>query len=116
MPYIVDGATVAAQREPQNKNGTLWVPLRAVSEAIGAQVEWDPDSRVANIYHNNRIIQVTPGDATITVDGEQQELQDAPVLSEGDTWVPVRFFNQPLGYALNVQLAETLVELTTWNG
>jgi hypothetical protein len=59
---------------------------------------------------------VKPGDTTVTVDGEQQELQAAPFLSEGDTWVPVRFFNQPLGYALNVDLDTTRVELTTWNG
>jgi hypothetical protein len=59
---------------------------------------------------------VKPGDITVTVDGEQQELQAAPFLSEGDTWVPVRFFNQPLGYALNVDLDTNRVELTTWNG
>jgi hypothetical protein len=115
MPYIVDGQSVSVAQEPQNKEGTLWVPLRALSEAVGAQVDWDQDNRVVNLYHRDRIIRVTPGDTTVNVDGEQQELQAAPYLDEGDTWVPVRFFNQPLGYALNVQLDSNTVELTTWN-
>ena len=114
MPYILNGQTLAVAQEPQNKNGTLWVPLRALCEAIGSQVDWDPDSRVVNIYHNNLNVQVTPGDATVTAEGEQFELQEAPYLDNGDTWVPVRFFNQPVGYQLNVQLDQNLVELTTW--
>ena len=116
MPYVVDGQTIPVEHEPQNKEGTLWVPLRALSQAVGAQVDWDPDNRVVNLYHKDRIIRVVPGDTTVTVDGEQQELQAAPYLAEGDTWVPVRFFNQPLGYALNVDLPTSQVELTTWNG
>ncbi len=116
MPYIVDGQPVEVSQEPQNKEGTLFVPLRGLSAAVGATVDWDPDSRVANVYHKDRIIHVTPGDTTVSVDGEQTELQAAPYLEEGETWVPVRFFNQPLGYQLGVDTATNQVELTTWNG
>lgn len=117
MPYIVDGQPVAVADEPQNKDGIMWVPLRALSEALGATVEWDEANRVVHLKHSTAgNVQVTPGEVRTTVNSEEQELQAAPFLEGGDTWVPARFFNMQLRYALNVNLAENLVELTTWNG
>ena len=34
------------------------------------------------------------------------------LVDNGDTWIPVRFFNRPLGYALNVDLNTNTVELS----
>ena len=34
------------------QNGTTYVPLRTVSEAFGASVNWDGDARVVNIAHD----------------------------------------------------------------
>ncbi|HEY0073434.1 MAG TPA: copper amine oxidase N-terminal domain-containing protein [Abditibacteriaceae bacterium] len=117
MPYIVDGQPVAIADEPKNQDGTLWVPLRALSEAVGATVDWDQDLQQVIVQHpRGGNIQLNIGTEDIIKNNEAQGLQAAPYVEGGDTWVPVRFFNIQLGYALNVNLAENLVELTTWNG
>ncbi|MDF2441116.1 MAG: hypothetical protein JWN98_2100 [Abditibacteriota bacterium] len=112
MPYTVDGLPVDPGQEPQNREGTLWVPLRGLSEMVGARVDWDPDSRVAIVYHNDNMITVKPNDATVDINGEQMELQAAPFLWEGDTLVPVRLFQQALGFNINVNLGTNQVDLT----
>lgn len=118
MPYIVDGQPVTIADEPKNQDGTLWVPLRALSEAVGATVDWDQDLQQIMVHHPRAgNIQLNIGTEEIVNNNETgHSLQAAPYVEGGDTWVPVRFFNIQLGYALNVNLAENLVELTTWNG
>src|SRR5687767_11588297 len=105
MPYIVDGQPVAIADEPKNENGTLWVPLRALSEAVGAKVDWDQDLQQIMIQHTKGNIQLNVGTNDLIMNSEPMSMQAAPYVENGETWVPVRFFNQILGYALNVNLA-----------
>ena len=111
MPYTINGNAVQAT-EPNLQDGTLWVPLREVGEALGGNVDWDPDNRVAILYLGDHIATLKIGDTTASVNSEQTELQAAPYLQDGDTWVPVRFFNL-VGQQINVNLPDKNVEMTT---
>jgi len=113
MPYSIDGTPVEGAHEPRLKDGTLWVPLRQVSQALGASVDWDPDNQVAVVYLGSNMATLKIGDTTVDWNGERSELQEAPYVEDGEAWVPVRFFAQPLGYGLNVNLENSQVDLTT---
>ncbi|MBV9865897.1 MAG: copper amine oxidase N-terminal domain-containing protein [Abitibacteriaceae bacterium] len=113
MPYTLDGQPLNVSLEPQQNGGTLWVPLRPIGQALGGNVDWDPDNQVAILYLNSRIATVKMDDANVDVDGQQYALQEAPYVSDGESWVPVRFFNNPLGYALNVDLGSHQVDFTS---
>lgn len=45
----VNGKEVTLTSPVANKNGTTMVPLRLVSEALGAEVSWDAESKTINI-------------------------------------------------------------------
>ena len=47
--FTVDGETVTCDVPQQILDGHFVIPLRAVSEAIGAKVSWDGDSKTASI-------------------------------------------------------------------
>jgi len=47
--FWVSGENIIPDVPPQIINGRLMLPLRAVAEAVGASVCWDPVGRVANI-------------------------------------------------------------------
>ncbi|HVF09178.1 MAG TPA: copper amine oxidase N-terminal domain-containing protein [Abditibacteriaceae bacterium] len=113
MPYSLDGQPLAVSREPQLKDGTLWIPLRAIGEAVGGNVDWDSDNQVAVLYLNSRMVTLKIGDTTADTDGEKAELQAAPYLDNGETWVPVRLFNEALGYGIAVDLGSSQVDLTS---
>jgi len=113
MPYSIDGQPLIAEKEPQLKDGTLWVPFRTIGQALGGTVDWDADNRVAILYLGSRIVTTKVGDPTVDTDGEKTELQAAPYVEDGETWVPVRFFNVALGYGLDVNLETKQVGLTS---
>lgn len=113
MPYTIDGVPYDLEAEPRLQDGTLWVPLRRLGEALGGKADWISPNKVAVLYLGDRIATLTIGDKTADVDGQQFELQDEPFLDNGETWVPVRFFERGLGYTLNADPASASVELTS---
>jgi hypothetical protein len=112
MPYTFEDASLEVSAEPQIKDGITWVPLRSVAQAMGANVDWDPDNRIAILYLGDRIATFKIGDATADVDGTPVGLRAAPYLDSGDTWIPARFFQQALGFGLQVDAQQNLVQFS----
>ena len=114
MPYTINGQAIdtGSIAEPQLKGGTMWVPLRSVIEALGGNADWDADNRVAMAYSGSNIATLKIDDPTADINGEKSELQEAPVLQDGETWVPVRFFNL-LGYNMSVDPQNNSVEFSS---
>ncbi|MBM3497555.1 MAG: DUF4377 domain-containing protein [Armatimonadetes bacterium] len=50
----VDGASVALEAPATSISGRAYVPLRFVSEALGAEVDWDADSRTVTVQDGGR--------------------------------------------------------------
>ncbi|MDO5804195.1 MAG: copper amine oxidase N-terminal domain-containing protein [Clostridia bacterium] len=49
----VNGKEVTLTSPVANKNGTTMVPLRLVSEALGAEVSWDAETKIITIKNEN---------------------------------------------------------------
>lgn len=111
MPYSINGQN-ASISEPNLHDGTLWVPIRGVVEALTGNIDWDPDSRVAIAYLGSNVATLKEGDTTADVNGEKSELQAAPHLKDGEMWVPVRFFNL-IGQQVAVNLESKQVDMTS---
>ncbi len=83
---------------PYIKNDRTLVPLRFVSETLGAQVEWENGWNYCYVNKGNKKIKITFGSADIEVNGEVITY-DAPVeVVEDRTMVPIRFISEELGY------------------
>jgi hypothetical protein len=50
----VDGASVALEAPATSVSGRTYVPLRFVSEALGAEVDWDAESRTVSVTDGAR--------------------------------------------------------------
>jgi hypothetical protein len=111
MPYVLNDEPLEIGSEPRLQDGTLWVPLRKLGEALGGKADWISPNHVAVLYYGERIATLTIGDTTADVDGERFELQDAPFLEGGETWVPVRFFERGLGFTLSAHPQSGTVDL-----
>ncbi|UZN22917.1 hypothetical protein GM182_03180 [bacterium 3DAC] len=79
--------------------GRTFVPLRFISETLGAKVEWNEDDRSILITLGDNTIQLWIGKKTIVVNGEHKKMDVAPFIdaSAGRTLVPVRFIAEYLG-------------------
>lgn len=92
-PYILDAAPFI---KPEASR-TL-VPLRFVSEALGAQVEWRADTRQVIIRDGETGTILTIGSQEALVNSAPVTLDcPAELLPPGRTFVPVRFISEILG-------------------
>lgn len=78
-------------------NGRTQVPVRFVSEALGASVGWDGDTKTVTISQGSKKIEVVIGKMDYTINGEKSEMDTEALLKEDRTFVPVRFVSEGLG-------------------
>ena len=77
--------------------GRTFVPVRAVTEAIGANVDWDSATRIVTIERGETIITMTIDSLNAVVNGSAVQLDVAPVIIDGRTMLPIRFIAESFG-------------------
>jgi peptide/nickel transport system substrate-binding protein len=83
--------------------------MRAVFEALGAQVHWDEATRTIRAYRREDAIVLELGNRTAWVNGPARRLDVAPVAIAGRTMVPLRFVAEALGAQVEwVEAARTV--------
>ncbi len=75
---------------PYISNSRVLVPLRAVSEAFGAEVAWDGETKTATIKYNGNEAKIVKDSRVITVNGEEIEIDTDSVIVYGSFFLPLR--------------------------
>lgn len=93
QPYFLDAAPFI-----RPEVGRTLVPLRFISEALGAQVDWHAETRQVEIQDDGTKIVLTIGSVYVLVDGVVTTIDcPAEILPPGRTFVPLRFISETLG-------------------
>jgi phosphate transport system substrate-binding protein len=79
------------------RSGTTLVPLRFISENLGAEVSWDQASKKATIKSAGYTVVFTIGSKSYTVNGQSKTLLAEPQNVGGSTMVPLRAFAESIG-------------------
>lgn len=87
---ITQLSTATPNIAPAVKNGTTFVPLRAVAETFTAQVSYDAASKTAIVEAGAVKGEFPIGKTAYSVNGEPKTLLAATYLSNGVTYVPLR--------------------------
>jgi|GEM_PF-5379096 len=90
LAYEVGGIADIADVAPFIYEDRAMVPLRMISEALGADVSWNEATRVATIIHNNVAI-------TLPLDTPLPSGMGTPMIVNDRTFVPVRYVTEMLG-------------------
>ena len=92
------GKIVLLDAPPYIKKGTTFVPIRFISEAFGAKVEWQNiDKGRVIIRLKDKEIILDIGKTTAFINKKPYTLLAAPEIVNGRTFVPVRFISEGLG-------------------
>jgi hypothetical protein len=78
------------------------LPLRAISEAFGGDIEWDPVERRVTVKLGGHTVLLWIGKAQAEVDGKKTPIDAAnvaivPEIVAGRTFVPLRFVAESTG-------------------
>ncbi len=91
IKVAIDGKQVEFDVKPQLINSRTMVPLRAIFEALGAEVDWENDTQTIVATKDGVTIVSTIGNTKMYVDDIEKTMDVAPMLVDGRTLVPVRF-------------------------
>lgn len=96
----VDGKNKTIIAPPIVDNGRTYVPLRAISEAFGATVDWKQETNLITIDRGDTHIVMTPYKLAYTLNGQEKMMDVAPYISTAyaSTMVPVRFIADAFGF------------------
>ena len=96
----VNGNSKTLDAAPYLQAGTnrTMVPVRFVSEMLGAQVEWCGQTNQVEITDNGKQVVLTIDSTQVLVDGTQITVDSVPENKPpGRTFVPLRFISENLG-------------------
>lgn len=96
VDLYVDGGALQTDVPPTILNGRTLVPLRAIFEALDADVTWDNATQTASAQKASTTVQVTIDNTTAYVNGRAQTLDAPAKLIGGRTMVPARFVSESL--------------------
>lgn len=100
LSLFVDGKDVTVTAAPIIKNSRTLVPLRVISEELGADVTWDAKDRTVEVIKGDTYIKLKIGSRLIAMGsgGQKYFLSDvAPVIINSSTYVPLRLLANMLG-------------------
>jgi Copper amine oxidase N-terminal domain len=91
--------------DPFIENGRTMIPLKALADAFGFEVNWEQSEQKITLKKDNKIIVMYIGKSDMLVDGKKVLLEEAvPMIKNKLTFLPVR------------QLAEILGVKVDWDG
>ncbi|MBQ4527430.1 MAG: copper amine oxidase N-terminal domain-containing protein [Clostridia bacterium] len=87
----LDGERITFDQDPILTNGRTLVPLRAIFEKLGAQVQWDAETQTVKATKGDTTITLTINDVTAYKNDESITLDVPGKIVNGRTLVPLRF-------------------------
>ncbi len=82
---------------PFIKDSRTFVPVRFVSENLGAKVSWNGEKREVTIKKWDTTLVLTIQSHTFIRNGKKMLMDTAPFIKDSRTFVPVRFVSENLG-------------------
>ena len=97
ISVILNDKKLEFSQSPVIENGTTLVPMRAIFEAMGAEVNWDGETKTVTSSKDNTSIKLTVDSNSAEVNGSNVSLAVPAKIVNGSTMVPLRFVSESLG-------------------
>ncbi|MCH5209874.1 MAG: copper amine oxidase N-terminal domain-containing protein [Oscillospiraceae bacterium] len=112
----VNNTRMSFDVEPCIMNERTMVPMRAIFEVLGANIDWNGDTQTVTATRGSDKISLTIGSTVMTVNGTKKTLDSAPVMVDNRTLVPVRAISEALGSNVSWDDALKTVNITDNSG
>ena len=116
IKIIVNGSEVNADAAPYLKNDRTMVPIRFITEPLGAVLSWQPGVNgaggKASLTLDGKTVDLVIGSKEGMVNGQVVTMDVAAEIVQGRTFVPLRFAGENLGATVNWNGAAKEVTVT----
>ena len=98
ITVTVNGSKVRfPDEQPFEQSGRVMVPVRFVSEELGAEVNWHEQTQTVSVIDSSHAAALTIGAKEVTADNAAVTMDVSPVYRNDRTYVPLRFVSEALG-------------------
>ncbi|OPZ92387.1 MAG: hypothetical protein BWY74_01604 [Firmicutes bacterium ADurb.Bin419] len=94
-------------------NGRTLIPVRFVTEDLGAIVEWNQEYQEVTIKKDNVNIRIIINNRNIVVNRSVKTMDTEAIIKEGRTFVPIRYVAEALGATVGWNASTKTVIITT---
>ncbi len=109
----IDNKPLALEVAPVIENGRTLVPFRAIFEALGLQVDWNEELRIATAYNSSMNVSVKPEGSFGSLNGELKSLEAPARIDQGRMLVPLRFISEAFGNEVGWDAKNRLISITS---
>lgn len=113
VKVFVDEVQLAFDVEPIIDNGRTLVPMRAIFEALGAEVAWNQETRTVTAERGDDVISITIDSNALYKNDEKVEIDVPAKIVDGRTLVPIRAVSNSFDAEVNWDKATQSVLITT---
>ncbi len=119
---LINEDSLKTDFSPYIKEGRTFVPIREITEKLGADVKWNGKDKSIKITLNGDVINMQIDNSKVTVNDKKIELDhaQAPQLAlysrprkETKTMVPLRFISETFGYNVDWNNDKVRAEIST---
>lgn len=90
ITVLLNGEELSFDVPPQIIDNRTMVPMRGIFEALGAEVQWNPDDRTILAGVGETTVRMQIENSSMTINNEVLTLDVPPQIVDGRTLVPVR--------------------------
>jgi hypothetical protein len=109
----VDGQRVVSDVGPVSAGGNIYLPVRAVTDAVGARTSYDERTGSLIVRRGADTLRMRVGDRHATLNGTAIELSHAPFTVRGRAMVPGRDLASALGSSVQYDARRGRVDVHT---
>jgi hypothetical protein len=113
IKVYVDGKKINFDVPPMIIDGSTMVPLRAIFEAIGAEVTWDPNTQMATAYKDDTSVSLYIGSLSPSVNNIVRPITVPAKIVNGRTLAPLRFVGEAFGGTVTWNAATQTINIYT---
>ncbi|MDD2585414.1 MAG: stalk domain-containing protein [Syntrophomonadaceae bacterium] len=94
---LLDGGRINFDVPPAIQNGRTLVPFRAIAETLNIQVTWDAVTRSVKARSADIEVNMQIDNQYASINNREVKMDTAPVIINGRTLIPARFFSETFG-------------------
>ncbi len=96
IKVLINNQPLEVPVNPTTENDRTLVPLRAIFQALGANVQWDQNTRTVTGTRDDTVIKLQIDNKIASINGKEVELDVPARIINNSTLVPVRFIAESL--------------------